>query len=84
MYDEETTGFASYGIPPFTTEYELNEEFAKIFDGLQKAMDYPYTSYVRQFELLEATRKVARGEAQLVDALKEYDDFVNSNNLITY
>ena len=84
VYDEDTTGFASYGIPPFTTEYELNEEFAKIFEGLQKAMDYPYTSYVRQFELLEATRKVARGEAQLVDALKEYDDFVNSNNLITY
>lgn len=47
-------------------------------------MQNPYTLYVSQFDVLEATRKVARGEMQLVDALKEYDDFVNANNMVAF
>lgn len=81
--DEDTNSF-TFGLMPFTTEYELNEEFAKLYNGLHAAMDAPITVYVSQFDLLEATRKVARGEMQLVDALKEYDEFVNSNNKIVY
>lgn len=82
-YDADTTGF-TYGLPPFTTEYELNDELAKLYDGLYAAMQAPVTVYVDQAKLIEATKKVAKGEAQLVDALKEYDDFVNANGLIIY
>ena len=82
-YDEDTTSF-TFGLPPFTTEYTLNEDFAKLYNGLYAAMQNPYTAYVNQPKLLEATQKVARGEMQLVDALKEYDEYVNANNLIVY
>jgi len=82
-YDEDTNRF-TFGLPPFTTKYELNEEFAKLYNGLAAAMEAPITTYVAQRELLDATIKVAKGEASLVDALKEYDDFVNSNNKIVY
>ena len=82
-YDEDTTGF-TFGLPPFTTEYELNDDFAKLYDGLYASMQTPYTLYADQFNLLEATRKVARGEMSLVDALKEYDNFVNANNTVVF
>lgn len=82
-YDEDTQGF-TFGLPPFTTEYELNEEFAKLYDGLYASMLNPYTLYADQFNLLEATRKVARGEMSLVDALKEYDNYVNANNTVIF
>ncbi len=82
-YDVNRTSFG-WGLPPFAAEYELDEDFAKLFNGLSAAMSAPFTSYVSQFDLLEATRKVARGEMQLVDALKEYDEYVNSNGLIVY
>lgn len=82
-YDEDTTSF-TFGLPPFTTEYELNDEFAKLYDGLYASMQHPYTLYADQFNLLEATRKVARGEMSLVDALKEYDNYVNANNTVVF
>lgn len=82
-YDEDTTAF-TFGLPPFTTEYELNEDFAKLYDGLYASMLNPYTLYADQFNLLEATRKVARGEMSLVDALKEYDNYVNANNTVIF
>ena len=82
-YDEDTTSF-TFGLPPFTTEYELNEDFAKLYDGLYASMLNPYTLYADQFNLLEATRKVARGEMSLVDALKEYDNYVNANNTVVF
>lgn len=82
-YDEDTVGF-TFGLPPFTTEYELNEGFAKLYNGLYASMQTPYTLYADQFNLLEATRKVARGEANLADALKEYDAFVNANNTVVF
>ena len=82
-YDEDTTGF-TFGLPPFTTEYELNDDFAKLYNGLYAAMQTPYTLYADQFNLLEATRKVAAGEASLVDALKEYDNYVNANNTVIF
>ncbi len=82
-YDEDTTAF-TFGLPPFTTEYELNDDFAKLYDGLYASMQTPYTLYADQFNLLEATRKVARGELSLVDALKEYDNFVNANNTVVF
>ncbi len=79
----ESTGF-TFGLPPFTTTYTLNEQLAKLYDGLYAAMQSPVTIYVDRAKLIEATQKVARGEMQLVDALKEYDDYVNANNLIVY
>lgn len=82
-YDEDTVGF-TFGLPSFTTEYELNDDFAKLYNGLYASMQTPYTLYADQFNLLEATRKVARGEASLVDALKEYDNFVNANNTVVF
>ncbi|MBN1778359.1 MAG: extracellular solute-binding protein [Clostridiales bacterium] len=83
VYDENTASF-TFGLPPFTTEYTLNEDFAKLYDGLYAAMLSPVTIYVDAEHLVIATQKVARGEMQLVDALKEYDDFVNANNLVVY
>lgn len=83
VYDEDRTGFG-FGLPPFTTEYELNDDFAKLYNGLYASMQTPYTLYADQFNLLEATRKVARGELSLVDALKEYDNFVNANNTVVF
>lgn len=83
VYDEDREGFG-FGLPPFTTEYELNEEFAKLYDGLYAAMQTPWTLYADQFNLLEATRKVARGEMSLVDALAEYDNYVNANNTVVF
>ena len=83
VYDENTTSF-TFGLPPFTTEYTLNEEFAKLYNGLYAAMLSPSTIYVDQENLVLATQKIARGEMQLVDALKEYDDFVNANSLVAY
>ena len=82
-YDQDKNSFG-WGLPPFDAEYDLNEDYAKLFNGLSAAMSAPFTSYVSQFDLLEATRKVARGEMQLVDALKEYDEYVNANGLIVY
>lgn len=70
--------------PPFTTEYELNDDFAKLYDGLYAAMQHPFTLYADQAHLLEATQKVASGEKSLVDALKEYDNYVNANKTIVF
>lgn len=83
VYDEDTQGF-TFGLPPFTTEYELNDEFAKLYNGLHASMNHPFVLYADQFNLLEATRKVARGEMSLVDALKEYDNYVNANNTVVF
>lgn len=83
VLNEESTGF-TFGLPPFTTERKLNDQLAKLYNGLYAAMLTPVTIYVDQAKMIETTQKVARGEMQLVDALKEYDDFVNANNLIVY
>lgn len=82
-YDENTASF-TFGLPCFEAEYTLNEEFAKLFDGLHAAMASPVTIYVDQENLIKACQKIAKGEAQLVDALKEYDDFVNANDRIVF
>ena len=83
LYNEDTEAF-TFGLPPFTTEYELNDEFAKLYNGLYASMQTPYPLFADQFNLLEATRKVARGELSLVDALKEYDNYVNANNTVVF
>lgn len=82
--DENTTKFATYGIPPFTTEYKLNENLQPIYDGLKAATDYVVDIPMNPDKMVEALKKAANGEAQLVDALKEYDDYVNANELINW
>ena len=82
-YDEDTTAF-TFGLPPFTTEYELNDDFAKLYNGLYASMLNPFTLYAEQRRLLDATIKVANGEMSLVDALAEYDNFVNANNTVVF
>lgn len=83
VYDEDRTSF-TFGLPPYTTEYELNDDFAKLYDGLYAAMQHPFTLYADQAHLLEATQKVASGEKSLVDALKEYDNYVNANKTVVF
>lgn len=82
-YDEDTQGF-TFGLPPFTTEYELNDDFAKLYNGLYASMLNPFTLYAEQRRLLDATIKVANGEMSLVDALAEYDNYVNANNTVVF
>lgn len=82
-YDEDTTAF-TFGLPPFTTEYELNDDFAKLYNGLYASMLNPFTLYAEQRRLLDATIKVANGEMSLVDALAEYDNYVNANNTVVF
>ncbi len=82
-YDEDTTAF-TFGLPPFTTEYELNDDFAKLYNGLYASMLTPFTLYAEQRKLLDATIKVANGEMSLVDALAEYDNHVNANNTVVF
>jgi len=82
-YDEDTTAF-TFGLPPFTTEYELNDDFAKLYNGLYASMLTPFTLYAEQRRLLDATIKVANGEMSLVDALAEYDNYVNANNTVVF
>lgn len=82
-YDEDTTAF-TFGLPPFTTEYELNDDFAKLYNGLYASMQTPWTLYAEQRKLLDATIKVANGEMSLVDALAEYDNHVNANNTVVF
>lgn len=43
VYDEDRTGFG-FGLPPFTTEYELNDDFAKLYNGLYASMQTPTLS----------------------------------------
>jgi ABC-type glycerol-3-phosphate transport system substrate-binding protein len=83
VYDEDRNSFG-FGLPPFTTEYELNDDFAKLYNGLYASMLNPFTLYAEQRRLLDATIKVANGEMSLVDALAEYDNFVNANNTVVF
>lgn len=81
--DENTTAF-NYGIPPFTTDYKLNEDLQAVYDGLKANTDHVVDIPMDAGTFVEALKKAARGEAQLVDALKEYDDYVNANELINW
>ncbi len=81
--DENTTTF-NYGIPPFTTDYKLSEDLQPVYDGLKANTDHVVDIPMDPGRFLEALKKAASGEAQLVDALKEYDEYVNANELINW
>lgn len=70
-----------YGIPPFTTKYQLNDQFKRLYDGFEEAAKSTNTSYVTP-DLLKLTQKVNKGQEQLVDALKEYDSKVNAKHVL--
>jgi len=82
--DENTYMFMAYGIPPFSTEYKLSGDFKSAYEGLKAAAQNPGSFPVNPPKMVEIMRAVASGSKQLVDALKEYDDFVNANNLIDW
>lgn len=81
--DENTTSF-NFGIPAFTTDYTISAELQPIYDGLKANTAYSRRIPMDPGKFVEALKKVASGEAQLVDALKEYDDFVNANELVNW
>lgn len=81
--DENTFKF-NYGIPPFTTDYKLNDNLQPAYDGLKAASEAPVNIPMDPNKMVETLKKVANGEAQLADALKEYDDFINANDLIDW
>ncbi len=82
-YDENLFTF-TFGIPPFTTEYKLNPAMQLLYDGFRSAAASPSMVPCDPGRLVELTRKVAKGEVQLVDALKEYDDYVNANSAVDF
>ncbi|MDP4147209.1 MAG: extracellular solute-binding protein [Bacillota bacterium] len=78
QYGKEIFG---YGIPPFTTQYKLNDEFKTLYDGFNEAAKNTNNSYVTP-DLLKLTQDVNSGKKQLVDALKEYDNKVNASHVL--
>ena len=73
--------YYGYGMPPFSTKYNLNEEFQTLYDGFESAAQNTNNSYVTP-DLLKLTQEVNSGKKQLVDALKEYDNKVNANKVL--
>jgi ABC-type glycerol-3-phosphate transport system substrate-binding protein len=82
--DENTYRFTCYGIPPFTTEYQLTGDFALAYEGLKAAANTVVNVPFDAEQMVNLCRDVARGDKQLADALKEYDDYVNANNSIDW
>jgi multiple sugar transport system substrate-binding protein len=88
-YDENRYSFTTqygkeifgYGIPPFTTKYKLNPQFKALYDGFEAAAKNTNNSYTTP-DLLKVTQDVNSGKKQLVDALKEYDNKVNSTKVL--
>ncbi|MCL1987225.1 MAG: extracellular solute-binding protein [Firmicutes bacterium] len=81
-FDENTTAFG-WGIPAFEIDTNrLQGDFRDWFLGFQAAATFPGITATDPATLLELTRDVDSGARQLVDALREYDDFVNANNLL--
>lgn len=83
-FDENTYRFMCYGIPPFTTEYNLTGDIAVAYEGLKKASENPVNVPIYATGMVDLLKSVDKGEKQLVDALKEYDDYVNANNAINW
>lgn len=81
--DENAYKF-NYGIPPFTTEYKLSESLQACYEGMKAASESPVNVPMDAPKLLEALKSVAKGEAQLADALKKYDEYVNANESVNW
>ena len=82
-YDENLFTF-TFGIPPFTTDYVLSPAMQILYDGFKAATVSPSMVPSDPNRLVDLTRSVAKGEIQLVDALKEYDNYVNANNAVNF
>ena len=81
-FDENSYRFG-WGLPAFQVdESRLTGHFRDWFLGFQAAALHPNVTVMYPPVLLDVTRDVESGARQLVDALREYDDFVNANNLI--
>lgn len=78
-YDENMKKFSGYGIAPFDTDYTLSETLQPLYDGLRAAANNAILVPMQADKMVELTRAVDKGEKQLADALKEYDEWVNAN-----
>lgn len=78
-YDENMAKFAGYGIAPFDSEYKLSDTLQPLYDGFRDAANNAILVPMQADKMVELTRAVDKGEKQLADALKEYDEWVNAN-----
>jgi|GEM_PF-1711789 len=81
-FDENSYRFG-WGLPAFhIDESRLTGHFRDWVLGFQAAALFPNVTVMDPDAILDATRNVEIGARQLIDALREYDDFVNANNLL--
>ena len=81
-FDENSYRFG-FGIPAFEIdESRLTGHFRDWYLGFKAAAAFPNMTVMYPPAILEVTRDVESGARQLVDALREYDAYVNANGRI--
>ncbi|MCL2662115.1 MAG: extracellular solute-binding protein [Oscillospiraceae bacterium] len=81
-FDENSYRFG-WGLPAYQIdESRLTGFFRDWYLGFKAASAFPAITAMNSDAILDVTRDVESGTRQLVDALREYDDYVNANNLL--